>query len=56
MPADARALLRVDATKLRHELARVNTRRLSAEAKAHVAEMSALLDEAQKAPIVRQAI
>ena len=56
MPADARALMRVDAMKLRSELARVPTRRLSAEAKAHVAEMIALLDEAQKAPVVRQAI
>jgi len=56
MPSDARALMRVDATKLRAELARVPTRHLSAEAKAHVAEMTSLLDEAQKAPIVRQAI
>jgi hypothetical protein len=56
MPADARALMRVDATKLRAELARVPTRHLSAEAKAHVAEMTSLLDEAQKAPIVREAI
>ena len=56
MPADARALMRVDATKLRAELARVPTRHLSAEAKAHIAEMTSLLDEAQKAPIVRQAI
>jgi hypothetical protein len=29
---------------------------MSAEAKAHVAEMQSLLDEAQKAPIVRQAV
>jgi hypothetical protein len=56
MPADARALLRADATKLRSELARAPTRQLSAEAKAHVAEMISLLDEAQKAPVVRQAI
>ena len=56
MPADARALMRVDATKLRSELARIPTRQLSAEAKAHVAEMISLLDEAQKAPVVRQAI
>ena len=42
--------------KLRAELARIPTRQLSAEAKAHVAEMISLLDEAQKAPVVRQAI
>ena len=56
MPADARALLRVDVTTLRAELARASTRRLSPEAKAHVAEMAVLLDEAQKAPLVRQAV
>jgi hypothetical protein len=56
MPADARALMRVDATKLRNELERAPTRRMSAEAQAHIAEMAALLDEARKAPIVRQAV
>ncbi len=56
MPADARALLRVDAARLRSELAAASTRHMSAEAKAHVAEMAALLDEAQKAPLVRQAV
>ena len=56
MPADARALLRVDATRLRNELAKVPTRQLSAESKAHVLEMASLLDEAQKAPLVRQAV
>jgi hypothetical protein len=56
MPADARALMRVDATKLRNELERAPTRRMSAEAQAHIAEMTALLDEARKAPIVRQAV
>jgi len=56
MPADARALLRVDVTKLRAELARASSRQFSAEAKAHIAEMAALLDEAQKAPLVRQAV
>jgi hypothetical protein len=56
MPADARALLRVDAIRLRSELAAAPTRHMSAEAKAHVAEMAALLDEAQKAPLVRQAV
>ena len=56
MPADARALMRVDVAKLRAELERAPLRRLSAEAKAHIAEMAALLDEAQKAPLVRQAV
>ncbi|HEX6136130.1 MAG TPA: zinc-dependent metalloprotease, partial [Casimicrobiaceae bacterium] len=56
MPADARALLRADATRLRGELAAASTRRMSAEAKAHIAEMAALLDEAQKAPLVRKAV
>ena len=56
MPADARALLRVDAARLRTELTLASTSRMSAEAKAHVAEMQSLLDEAQKASIVRQAV
>jgi hypothetical protein len=56
MPADARALMRVDLTKLRSELAHAQTRRMSPEAQAHVAEMAALLDEAQKAPLMRQAV
>jgi hypothetical protein len=56
MPADARALFRADLTRLRAELAAAPTRQLSAEAKAHLAEMASLLDEAQKAPIVRQAV
>jgi uncharacterized protein DUF4953/uncharacterized protein DUF5117/uncharacterized protein DUF5118 len=56
MPADARALLRVEATRLRADLRRASTRRMSEEAKAHILEMGAMLDEAQKAPIVRQAV
>ncbi|MGE5739793.1 MAG: zinc-dependent metalloprotease [Betaproteobacteria bacterium] len=56
MPADARALFRADLTRLRAELVAAPTRQLSAEAKAHLAEMASLLDEAQKAPIVRQAV
>ena len=56
MPADARALLREDAAKLRAELVHAPTRRMSEEAKAHVAEMATMLDEAQKAPIVRQGV
>jgi len=56
MPADARALLRQDASKLRGELVRASTRNMSAEAKAHVAEMATMLDEARKAPVVRQGV
>lgn len=56
MPADARALLRVDAKKLRAELAAAHSPRLSDEGRAHVAEMLATLDEALKAPIVRQGV
>jgi uncharacterized protein DUF4953/uncharacterized protein DUF5117/uncharacterized protein DUF5118 len=56
MPADARALMRVDIARLKTELAGAPTRQMSAEAKAHIAEMVSLLDEAQKAPLVRQAI
>jgi hypothetical protein len=56
MPADARALFRVDATRLRTELRSASTRHMSAEAKAHIAEMATMLDEAQKAPLVRQAV
>jgi hypothetical protein len=56
MPADARALLRQDAAKLRGELVRASTRSMSAEARAHVAEMATMLNEAQKAPVVRQGV
>jgi hypothetical protein len=57
MPADARALLRADALRLRGELARAKDRPgLSEEAKAHLAESLALVDEALKAPLVRQAV
>ena len=55
MPADARALLRADATRLRDELAAEAGRPTrSAEARAHLAEMRIVIDEALKAPIVRQ--
>jgi len=55
MPADARAMLRADATKLRAELAAAQKRsKSSAETKAHIAESLAALDEALKAPLVRQ--
>jgi hypothetical protein len=57
LPADARALLRADAVKLRAEIAKAKDRKeLSAEARAHLAESLALVDEALKAPLVRQAV
>jgi hypothetical protein len=57
LPADARALLRADATQLRAEIAKAKDRKdLSVEAKAHLAESLALIDEALKAPLVRQAV
>ncbi|MCC6196183.1 MAG: zinc-dependent metalloprotease [Burkholderiales bacterium] len=57
MPADARALLRADAQKLKAELLAMQGRqRLSVETRAHVAESIATLDEALKAPILRQAL
>jgi hypothetical protein len=57
MPADARALMRADATRLRGELATAARRnRISVEAKAHIAESLALLDEALKAPLLKQAL
>ena len=55
MPADARATLRADARALRSELAAAQNRSgYSAEAKAHIAEALAMIDEALKAPLVRQ--
>ncbi len=56
MPADARALLRADAKRLHAELAAAQSRKWSREAQAHIADMLAMLDEAQKAPIVRQGL
>ncbi|MDH5286145.1 MAG: zinc-dependent metalloprotease [Betaproteobacteria bacterium] len=57
MPADARSLLRADAVRLRGELARAKDRTgLSEEARAHLAESLAVVDEALKAPLVRQAV
>jgi Met-zincin/Domain of unknown function (DUF5117)/Domain of unknown function (DUF5118) len=57
LPADARALLRADATKLRAEIAQARDRRgLSPEAKAHLNESFTVIDEALKAPLVRQAV
>ena len=57
MPADARALMRADAKTLRAEVAAAQGRRAySIEARAHLAETLALLDEALKAPLVRQSV
>ncbi|MGH8802277.1 MAG: zinc-dependent metalloprotease, partial [Casimicrobiaceae bacterium] len=56
MPADARALLRAEAKTLRGELAAARPRGRSEEVSAHIAEMLATLDEALKAPIVRQGV
>ncbi len=58
MPADARALLRANAIALRAELAAATQRSpgYSKEAQAHLAQAAATLDEALKAPVVRQAI
>ncbi len=57
LPADARALMRIDAKALSGQIAATKSNpRLSAEAKAHLAEMQIMLDEALKAPLVRQAV
>jgi len=56
MPADARATLRADAKQLRAELVSAQHRNgWSTEAKAHIAETLAMIDEALKAPLIRQA-
>jgi hypothetical protein len=57
MPADARALLRADAVRLRAEMAAAQKRpRASVETRAHLAESLAALDEALKAPLMRQTL
>jgi len=57
MPADARALLRADAKALRGEIAAAQAKPgYSLEAKAHLAETLSTLDEALKAPLVRQGV
>ena len=57
MPADARALQREEARALRRELAAEQNRATySKEARAHLAEAALQLDEALKAPIVRQGV
>jgi len=56
MPADARATLRADARALRAELlAAQNRSSYSTEAKAHITEALNMVDEALKAPLIRQA-
>jgi hypothetical protein len=57
MPADARSLLRVQAKALRADLASASAKNgFSQEAKAHIAETISTLDEALKAPLVRQGV
>ena len=57
MPADARALLRIEAIALRSELAAAQRRTgTSKEAQAHLAQAFATVDEALKAPVVRQSV
>jgi hypothetical protein len=57
MPADARALLRDEARQLRSEvLAAQNKPALSREARAHLAEVYAMLDEALRAPVMRPGV
>jgi len=57
MPADARSLLRAQAKTLRAGLAAAMTKSgYSQEAKAHIAEAISTLDEALKAPLVRQGV
>ncbi|MEO8507195.1 MAG: zinc-dependent metalloprotease [Betaproteobacteria bacterium] len=54
MPADARALLRVEARVLRADMVAAQRKSgYSAEARAHLAESLTLLDEALKAPLLR---
>ena len=57
MPPDARALLRADAVQLRDEIAAAQRRsRAGAETRAHLAESAAALDDALKAPLLRQSL
>jgi hypothetical protein len=57
VPADARALLRVEAAALRTEIAAAQKRpAFSNEARAHLAQAAITLDEALKAPVVRQTL
>jgi len=57
MPADARSLQREQARALRRDIAAAQHRSaFSKETKAHLAEALTQIDEALKAPIVRQAV
>jgi len=57
MPADARSLQREEAKALRREIAAAQNRPgFSKETRAHLAEALTQLDEALKAPLVRQAV
>ena len=57
LPADARALLREDARSLRSEVLAAQSRpTLSKEARAHLADTYATLDEALRAPLMRPAV
>ena len=57
MPADARALLRLDALSLRSELSAAMSRaNWSKEVRAHLAESQSTLDEALKAPLQRSGV
>jgi hypothetical protein len=59
MPADARALMREEAKQLRQEISTAQGKRsaqYSKEARAHLAEIQQTLDEALKAPLVRQGV
>jgi len=57
MPADARSLQREEAKALRREIAAAQNRSgYSKETRAHLAEALTQLDEALKAPLVRQAV
>ncbi|MEP7328354.1 MAG: zinc-dependent metalloprotease [Betaproteobacteria bacterium] len=57
MPADARALLRADAKQLRDDIAnRKRGNKGSPETRAHLAESLATLDDALRAPLIRQSM
>jgi hypothetical protein len=57
MPADARSQLRAEARALKSEIDAAQAKPgLSQEAKAHLAETAATLDEALKAPLYRQGV
>ncbi|MEO8136128.1 MAG: zinc-dependent metalloprotease [Betaproteobacteria bacterium] len=56
-PADARSLLRSEARTLRNDIAQaLRKKKYSAEAEAHLSDTLATLEEALKAPLLRQGI